>query len=291
MRSCLWQLHFAASLGLLLSSCGMIGKKPIQPTDAAPNAEVTTRGWALLYPELLKGDPGAEPGVVPGSAPGGEGGTPSAAEGGMFDFSGVVQTGAQASTFVNWQRSAADALKLSRTTGKPLLTLFTHQMSQPAQSLESTFLRTPEFRELAETEFVLLRLNCADQDTARSDYYRDFKKRLKATGYPTLVVSMPDGTEMMNLSGYKHEWQARHLQSLKSAVTRCHKAKETHRKKLEAAGYRLWTDKKGVVVFAKLNAVDANMGSFTGEWGEPFNTFVTRLSDADQAWVAEKFKS
>ena len=228
------------------------------------------------------------------ATPGGgtDGGTPSTAEGGMFDFSGVVQTGASpnAPGRIPWNQSATEATKKSRLTGKPLLVLFTHHMSQPAQSMENTFLLTPEFREIAEKEFVLLRLDYSDEDTARSDFYRDFKKRLKANGYPTLIATSPDGTELMKLSGYKTDWQPRHLQSLKAAVISAKTASDEHRKTLEKDGYRLWKNKTGAPVFAKLTRLDANMGTFTGEWGESFSTFLTRLSDEDQAFIAARRK-
>jgi len=270
-----------------LTSCKLLpgGKPEAAPAGVQVQGTIPSlRGWALMYPELANGGNPTASASVAGD------GTPSEAEGGMFDFSGVVQTGATAPSRVPWNRSATDAIKQSRMTGRPLLTLFTHQMSQPAQAMENTFLLTPEFREMAGKDFVLLRLDFSDEDTARSDYYRDLKKRFKANGYPTLIVTTPDGKELSHVSGYKPEWQTRHPDSLKAAIISSKKASDARRKSLESAGYRTWKDKAGTPVFAKLNSVDANMGSFTGEWGEPFKTFLNRLSQQDQDWIASRRK-
>jgi len=262
------------------TSSGAVSMGGMGGGGMAPSA----RGWALMYPEMAQGSSAAAASAMT------QGADPGTPEGGMYDFSGVVQTGATAPSRVPWNRSAIDAAKKSRVTGKPLLILFTHLRSQPAQALENTLLLTPEFREMAEKEFVLLRIDYADEDTEDSDFYQDFKKRFKANGYPTIIVTAPDGTELSKISGYKSDWQARHLQSLKAAVISATRLKDKRRKSLEAEGYRNWKNKTGEPVFAKLTKLDANMGTFTGEWGESFNTFLTRLGDEDQEYIATRRK-
>jgi hypothetical protein len=129
-------------------------------------------------------------------------------------------------------------------------------------------------------------MDFADKSTVDSDFYQAFKDRLKVKGYPTLLVTLPDGTEVLRLSGYKHENEVGYMLKLRESVASCEKAMEARRKRMAPSGYRPWTDKKGVVVYARLDKADANMLSLTTEWGTKFNTFTNRLSDEDQAWIA-----
>ncbi|WP_211325645.1 thioredoxin family protein [Roseimicrobium gellanilyticum] len=236
---------------------------------------------------------GASTGGMPGERPGGTAG--GGAEGGVFDFSNVVQTQAQNFGRVGWHSSLTTAAQDARRSGKPLLILFTHQGSSSAQALENTLMLTPEFRTLVSEQFIPLRINYANTDTRQSPYYRDFKARLEAKGYPTVVVTLPDGTEIDRIAGYnekdageKSSYTKAYLQRLENAVKNSGKAAEARRQRLESQRYRTWTSKDGTKVFARLDTLDANMATFTTEWGEPFKTFLTRLSDADQAEIASR---
>lgn len=232
---------------------------------------------------------GAMPGVPPGATVGG------GSEGGMFDFSNVVQTQAQNFGRVGWHSSLTTATQDARRSGKPLLILFTHQGSSSAQALENTLVLTPDFRTLVSDEFIPLRINYADTDTRQSPYYRDFKDRLNAKGYPTVVITLPDGTEVERIAGYNEKaagensaYTKDYLRRLRSAVEKSDKAVEERRQRLESQRYRTWTSKDGTKVFARLDKLDANMATFTTEWGEPFKTFLTRLSEEDQAQIATR---
>jgi hypothetical protein len=245
----------------------------------------------------LMNDPGtiagASTGGMPGAPPGSTVG--SGSEGGMFDFSNVVQTQAQNFGRVGWHSSLTTATQDARRSGKPLLILFTHQGSSSAQALENTLVLTPDFRTLVSDEFIPLRINYADSDTRQSPYYRDFKERLNAKGYPTLVITLPDGTEVERIAGYNEKaagensaYTKDYLRRLRSAVEKSDKAVEARRQRLEAQRYRTWTSKDGTKVFARLDTLDANMATFTTEWGEPFKTFLTRLSEEDQAQITAR---
>lgn len=265
-----------------------LGRKPAAAQQAPDPAR---RGWALMMSdeEFAKfKQTGSTEGPAPGVDP--EGGTPSTAEGGLFDFSGMLQNQGQTAVRVPWQRSATTATKQSRLTGMPLLFFVTHRSSRPAQDIEQTMMLTPAFRALAQENLIPVRIDFADQDTNRSPLYRDLKERLNVRGYPVLVLTLPDGTEVTRLTGYKSEYEKRYLETLQNAVERAVKLSSERRAKLEQEGYRSWKNKDGKPVFAKLTALDANMGTFTGEWGESFKTFLTRLNEADQAWIAERRK-
>lgn len=266
-----------------LSGCGL---NPIPRLRAGLNKSETApapkgRGWGLMMPELM--DNAAPAGGV---AP--ENGTETSAEGGLFDFSTVTQNSAHGASRVAWKQSAAEAIDQARLAGKPLLVFFTSKHSASAVAMEQTMVLTEDFRVLVEQHYIPLRVDFSDLDTQRSDFYNSFKERMKPRGYPTMLVILPDGAEVMRLTGYKTEYQESNIKRLQQAVEQSKKTVEQRRIKMTKEGYRLWTNKKDVEVFARLVRLDANMGTFTGEWGNTFTTFITRLSDKDQAWIEEQ---
>ncbi|QIF05544.1 thioredoxin family protein [Roseimicrobium sp. ORNL1] len=239
--------------------------------------------------QALAGASGAG-GAGAGAAAGG-----AAGEGGVFDFSNVVQTQVQGFGRVGWHSSLTTATQDARRTGKPILILFTHQGSSAAQALENTLVLTPDFRTLVTEQFIPLRINYGDADTRQSPYYRDFKSKLEAKGYPTVVITLPDGTEIERIAGYNEKsagegsaYTKAYLKRLEIAVADSKKAVDARRQKMESQRYRMWTSKDGSKVFARLDTLDANMATFTTEWGEPFKTFLTRLSEEDQAQIAAR---
>lgn len=242
------------------------------------------RGWALMDPSLMKGEAAPAAEGTGASANGVESGT----TGGLFDFSTVTQTNTRGVSRVAWKQSAAEAIEQARLTGKPLLVFFTSQHSAAALAMERTMVLAEEFRVLTEQSFIPLRIDFSDQETQRSEFYKAFKERMEPRGYPTMLVILPDGTEITRLSGYKTDYQEGYIKRLQLAVDQSRKAVEQRRDKMTKEGYRLWTDKKEAEVFAKLVGLDANMGTFTGEWGNTFTTFTTRLSEKDQAWIEEQ---
>lgn len=282
-------LSFALVSLLLLSSCQHIpflGKKAVETPVIPPMPAWATAGGAQQgVANVTYGDtpPGSDDGTFNGMQ-----GTPSSATGGMFDFSSVVQTSAQGSSNLGWQRSASEATLQSRVKGKPLLILAAHKLSSPSQALENTLTPLPDFAAIAQ-EFVLLRLDYSDKEVADSPYYKDFKKRLKIRGYPTLLVLLPDGTEILRLSGYKTEYQSRYLTQLKGSLKGVEDAVTQRRERLKTQeGYRLWKTPDGTDFFAKPVEIDANTIVFQTEWNESLKTFMSRLSPEDQAWIEEK---
>lgn len=242
------------------------------------------RGWGLMMPELM--DKKTAPDPAGGAAP--ENGTETSAEGGLFDFSTVTQNSTRGTSRVAWKQSVAEAIDQARLAGKPLLVFFTSKHSASAVTMEKTMMLTEDFRVLVEQNYIPLRVDFSDLDTQRSDFYNSFKERMKPRGYPTMLVILPDGAEVMRLTGYKTEYQESNIKRLQQAVEQSKKTVEQRRIKMKKEGYRLWTNKKDVEVFARLVRLDANMGTFTGEWGNTFTTFITRLSDKDQAWIEEQ---
>lgn len=278
---------------LALTQCGIVyhaGQLARRDDAAQPARDPERRGWALMMSdeEFARYKAAAAPAAAPAGGP--APGAPAGGDGGLFDFSGMLPGQAGMSTQVIWQRSATDAGSKSRLTGTPLLIYATHSASKPCRDIETSLMVSPAFREMTQQSFIPLLIDYSDQDTNRTPLYRDLKERFDFS-YPTLVVTLPDGTEVTRLKGYKNEYEKRYLESLHAALTKAEKLAATRRARLEkSGGYRMWTNKDGKPVFARLTALDANMGSFEGEWGEPFKTFLSRLSEEDQAWIAERRK-
>lgn len=277
---------FIGMLCVGLVSCGRFQRKPPRQPTATLDAAAQPRGWALMYPELMQS--GGEAASAAVEDPSGGMGTP-AAEGGMFDFSTLFQRGGVTSPGgLPWEVSAQTAIEKARTTGWPLLIFVTHQMSKPARELENTLLSSPAFRELAQDRLVLLRLDYSNSDTSGSEYYRAFKQRLKVRGYPALVMTLPDGEELLKLTSYKASYQQSYLKMLGHGFEVRDKAVAQRRETLKQEGYRFWKGREGTEVFARLTGLDANLGTFVGEWGITFKTFVNRLSEEDRNWILQR---
>lgn len=277
---------------VLLSSCTILPFNRHADGDQAKPSLPSSRGWGLMTDPQLTGSASASP-MAPGAAapgmPPADGGSPASAEGGgLFDFSSVTGNSTQSTSRIQWIRSAMDATEQARRSGKPLLILVNNRNSPPGQSIENTLVLQPEFKKLTEENYVPLYMDFSDKDTVDSDFYQAFKDRLKVRGYPTVLVTLPDGAEVMRLSGYKHEYEVGYMLKLRESVASSKKAIEARRKRLLPSGYRAWTDKQGVVVYAKLDKADANMLNLTTEWGTKFTTFTNRLSSEDQAWIESK---
>jgi len=196
------------------------------------------------------------------------------------------------SRIVNWRRSGSDAAAEARQLGIPLLIFFSNHATPTAAMLESMLNAAPEAASIGQ-HFIPLYIDFGDKDTRDSPYYRAMLDRYKPRGYPVLLVVLPDGSEVTRQSGYagetklEPEWRKRTLQVINAAVAQSDKAAAVRRKRLEQEGYRTWTNNQGKPVFAKLELLDANQATFTGEWGVTFRTFTNRLSDSDRAAIEQ----
>lgn len=282
---------------LLLTQCAVVRKARNMSRTAGVERPKTMdpqkRGWALMMSDeefaKIKQDGSATSGSPVEGQPGA---AAPGTEGGLFDFSTITQGNTiGGGSRVGWLRSATVAAKQARLTGLPLLIYVTHRSSKPAQDIEGTLMQSQAFITLAQECFVPLLMDFSDPETMRSPLYRELKTRFSIRGYPAILVTLPDSSEIMRLTGYKKDNEKSYLRSIEGAVERADKQRDERRVKLEKSeGYRMWTNKDAKPVFAKLTALDANMGTFTSEWGESFKTFLTRLSAEDQAWIAARRK-
>lgn len=278
----------------LLCSCGFIGQLRKPKPDGSNLQVVMQRSNDPFAP--VTGSlqfPGASTPPASGAADAVPGAPATAAAAGpapMFDFSSAFSSGGVPSRAAGWQRSGSEAVTEARRSGRPLLILASHHQTPTAARLEQMLNTAPEARRIGD-DFVALYVDYADRDTRESRYYRALQDRYRVRGYPVLIAALPDGTEVLRQSGYagdpraEAEWRRRTLQFIAAAAGQAAKAAAARRKRLETQGYRLWTAADGRPVFAKLESLDANQATFTGEWGETFRTFTSRLSEADRRFL------
>lgn len=210
---------------------------------------------------------------------------------GLFDFSSISAPTGSAPRMMRWKRSVTEVMDEARHKGLLVVIFATHSAVDAATQMETQVLNNPTFLKLTASDILLLRVDYADSDTKRSEVYAELKRKLNIRGYPNLSIIQPDGKALLRLSGYAPgsvpgvNSKAICLQSIKETLEHAPQILAKHRKNLEPQGYRTWKDKSGRPVFARLKAVDANMLTFTTEWGVDFKTFESRLSDEDQAWI------
>lgn len=271
----------------LLSSCGLVmrpfNRSSGDGSSSSASVKIDRQGNPFGGPTASLEMPGA--GGKPGApaAP-----ATSATAGGVFDFSSAFSQGMTRGNMVNWRQSGSDAVQEARRFGKPMLILLSEPQVPTCVFLETMMGVNPAAAAAVQPRFVPLRVDVSDKRTMNSDYYRALKARLKPRGYPLLVVTLPDGTEVSRQQGYASEskyetdWQKRTLAWIEASHAQSEKAAAARRKRLESEGYRTWTNAQGLPVFAKLVKLDANQATFVSEWGEPYRTFTNRLSESDR---------
>ena len=279
------KLAWSLSLLPLLASCASVGqmmrRQPAKDPDSAevmlnPSKDGTSTA-SLRLPGLPAPGPG---GASMNGMAAGAGSNQAAPGGGMFDFSSAFSNPAL-NRRAHWQHSGAEAIDEAKRRGLPLLIFFSHQSSPPALEMETALSNTPDLTR-DDPRFVALRLDFYDKDTSGSEYYRALRDRYKVRGYPVLIVALPDGTELTRQSGANKDWKNNANHWLDEAAHRAQSGIELHRQKLSGKKFRMWKNKDGQEIYARLESQDANKLVFTNEWGETIRTFTNRLSEEDQ---------
>lgn len=267
------------------------------PASLARAATTTTKKKAKAKPEEEKHGLASLGGGTENSTLGTlQGGVPSQYQDpnakttadGMFDFSSLTPGQGFTPKLTQWRPSVTEVMRDARKQGKLVMVFATHNAVDAANQMESSLLSTPNFVRTIGSSLLLLRIDYADADTKRSQTYIDLKSKLNIRGFPNLSILQPDGKVLLRLSGYTSDSKGRYLQSIKDTLEHAPQILEKRRKDMEGSGYRNWKDKSGTPIFAKLKTVDANMLTFTTEWGEEFKTFLTRLSPEDQEWIEKE---
>jgi thioredoxin-related protein len=303
-------LPWSLALAVTLTSCGIGGKKEKEE-------EPGPFGPTGIPPELRKKSADSDPG------------TPVAAGGnvqkkpilGITPDSQIVFTDPDApdseipelATLLAapkrgpWESSETIARQRSAREGKPLLMWFTNSQGSPmCKAVSEELFSTHEFGGWATEKLVRLKIDAtpdkelmdnAEDLGSKEDlrarmlsYSADLKKRYKVMGYPTLIMLNTSGEVVGRYRGYKRGEADYLWGQLKHAEAVSHEAYKSWRKNLEKKGYREWQDRKGRKVFARLTSYSAGKLTFIEPDGTRSKTEESKLSDQDQAWLAEQKK-
>ncbi|MBK1791230.1 thioredoxin family protein [Persicirhabdus sediminis] len=216
-----------------------------------------------------------------------------------------------------WEVSYTVASRKAKQSGKPLMIWFTDSRNNGGNSprckvLSSELLETVEFEEWANEEAVRLRIDLYVRADPKDDlneddrvrnvkqgsvqerkqqYVDNLKRRYKVKGTPHIFMVSPSGKTVGNYKGFTTGGGPYLLGQLKQAARIIRDDYGAWREKMEKRGYRIWTNRSGDQVLAKLLRYSDGKVYLVDPDGRRSQTSVMRLSDADQAWIdAEKAK-
>ena len=191
-----------------------------------------------------------------------------------------------------WQLSLQTAQRLSYATGKPLMVWFTDSERSPyCKRLGSELLNTKEFKEWAENNVILLRVDSSpkEQDQqklyAKEKYAQNLRKKYNIRANPTILMIGHNGTTYGRYKGYRAGEGDYRWGQLKNAANTITNDYQGWKQKLSQSRYRLWTGKNGVQLFAKPTAYDKGRILLVEPNGKRTGIHAKHLSSKDQKWV------
>lgn len=114
--------------------------------------------------------------------------------------------GAQ-SSHINWMTNYDEAVKLSKSTSKPLVLFFTgSDWCGWCQKLEQESLDTPEFAQEAGDKFIFMKLDFPVNTTLPSQLAtqnKQLQKKFNISGFPTLVILDSKQQTQIGKTGYR----------------------------------------------------------------------------------------
>lgn len=205
-----------------------------------------------------------------------------------------------------WEMSETIAKQRAIHEGKPLLIWFTDSKTSPmCKALSQELFNREDFAAWANEKLVRLKVDsnirvdrdkfehsedAIDHELKLKGYVASLKKRYKILGAPVLLLLNPSGEVIGRYRGYKrgesdYTWGLIRQGEASSAA-----AYESWRSGLVKKGYRDWSDRKGRKVFAKLTGYSNGTLTLIQPDGTRCKTQESRLSGADQDWIAEQKK-
>ncbi len=208
-----------------------------------------------------------------------------------------------------WEESETIAKQRAAREGKPLLIWFTDSQNSPmCKALSQELFSNPEFETWASEKLIRLRVDANERasdfvknpeisvderGTREADakaYVVKLKKRYKVLGHPSLLLLNPSGEVVGRYRGYKRGQADFTWGLIKHGEAVSANAYKDWRSGLEKKGYREWQDRKERKVFAKLTGYSNGTLTLIEPDGTRSKTHENKLSDKDQAWIAEQKK-
>lgn len=214
----------------------------------------------------------------------------------MFDqaFEKVVKPTSE------WFNSYFMARRESARTGKPMLIWFTRTSeggSPKCKKLREEVYNRSDFQIWARKSVVRLKVDLAPQVSARGDngeilgrdndkrkFADALKKRYRVLGLPAVIIESPSEGVMARYRGYRGNANA-YFGNLKNNVLTHEHNYSVWRQKMLSKGYRDWTGKNGLKLFAKLIRYSKGSLVLVEPDGRKMQTNESRLSAVDRAWL------
>lgn len=202
-----------------------------------------------------------------------------------------------------WEENDAEARKQAMRQCKPLLIWFTDSANNAlCNTLSNELFSTDAFDKWANEKFVRLRVDNniraadpklsmderTDREARMKDYVADMKKRYKVLGQPTVLVVAPNGGVIGRYRGYHPGSAETYWGLIRQGEVAGSKSCDEWRAGMEKKGYRQWQDRHGRKVFAKLLAYAKGELLLAEPDGQRSKTTESKLSDADQSWIARE---
>lgn len=195
----------------------------------------------------------------------------------------------------SWYVSYDEAMTASRQSGKPVLIWFTHSGSSPlCKVLSAELFSTNLFEKWASEKVIRLRVDSAvyddneDLKARKIEYVKKLKKRYKILGAPVVLMVSPREAIFGRYVGYRSGDPGFYLGRLKNSYRVAMEDYGKWRDEMEEKGYRVWHDRRGRTVFAKLLRYSKGRLLLVEPDGTKSQTTESKLSRADRDWVKRK---
>lgn len=203
----------------------------------------------------------------------------------------------------NWHQSYQTALREARRSGKPILIWFHDSVNSPTSiSLGREILTKSDFDSWATNNIVRIRYDkserfprepgqTADEVSKKELYVKKAFDHFGVKGTPALVMLTPDGQYITTIKGYKSGNNRVMLEQIRHNAAIGVKQNADLKKRLAGAGYRSWTGKNGVSIFALPVKFDEKSRTvwFKEYDGTTTKTDISQLNPDDRARIVERF--
>jgi hypothetical protein len=151
-----------------------------------------------------------------------------------------------------WSTDPPAAIRRAQANEQPMIFWFSDPRMPPDRMLAEQALDAPAMRALLADRAVGVRVDTSSEPRKEElRYYASLRERLKPRALPTVLVLLPDGTELTRYVGYKADTAEGWLQRLERDLQRATTGWATHKTGLERQGFRAWTDRAGRTAFAR----------------------------------------
>lgn len=259
---------------LLLLAAGCRTTPPADPDAAGEGEEAEADDLSDADLALLAGAEGQLPDALPEFVEGGE-------ELDAWDTGPDAPAG-------GWLRSGEVAKSRARLAGLPLVVWMSHGKSGPDQMLAAEVMGTG-MRQRLDRSAIGLRIDYSNDEVRRSKYYRTIRDRYEPRGFPTVLVILPDGTEVARRTGYEQNTAEEWLRVIDADIAVATKRWQKRLDQLRGQGFRTWRNRTGREFFGRALGVDDEVADFIDPYGGRWRVPLAELENESLTDLLDKF--